>query len=493
MAFFALLPFVLCLRWNPGARLRLGFLAGLFFWVPSLWFLSPVTIPGAVLLAAYCALYWVPLAWVWGGFLSGWQSQRILDTLGFVVGGAAVWCGLEWIRGWFLTGFPWNDLAVSQWENYGLLQLASVGGTGLVSFVVVVMNLGVALSLMGVVERMGSGHRNRMHPELYLPVLILTGSFTWGMTEMRRLQPEQQDYERLRLAAIQPLSENKWSDELVEENFRVLWELSDAAMSLKPDLVVWPETAIPEELRYSPRSVELVRRLVSGGVPLVAGSLDFETDSDEGQVRRIFYNSAFLIDPSGNIIDDYRKQHLVMFGEYMPFAGWLPFLRALTPMPEDVTPGTGSGVLRLDSAGMSLGMLICFEDLMPGLARKRVEEGADLFLNQTNDAWFDPLWGSTAHLSHAVFRSVEQRRPTVRVTNSGVSAWIDPRGVVRDRIEDPLTGQIRIRGFKTFEVDVQRDTGMTFFHRRPYLFPALWILLSAGFCLRHRKKLIRGT
>ena len=210
-------------------------------------------------------------------------------------------------------------------------------------------------------------------------------------------------------------------------------------------------------------------------------------------MRRIFYNSAFLIDPSGNIIDDYRKQHLVMFGEYMPFAGWLPFLRALTPMPEDVTPGTGSGVLRLDSAGMSLGMLICFEDLMPGLARKRVEEGADLFLNQTNDAWFDPLWGSTAHLSHAVFRSVEQRRPTVRVTNSGVSAWIDPRGVVRDRIEDPLTGQIRIRGFKTFEVDVQRDAGMTFFHRRPYLFPALWILLSAGFCLRHRKKLIRGT
>jgi len=100
-------------------------------------------------------------------------------------------------------------------------------------------------------------------------------------------------------------------------------------------------------------------------------------------------------------------------------------------------------------------------------------------MNQTNDAWFDPLWGSEAHLAHAVFRCVEQRRPTVRVTNSGVSAWIDTRGVVRDRIEDPLTDEIRIRGFKTFEVEVPADLETTFYHRYAYLFPVVWAFLSA--------------
>ena len=480
LAFVALIPFVVALRWNPGARCRLGFLAGLFFWIPSLWFLSPVTIPGAVFLAAYCAAYWILLGGVWGWAIKQWTPHRILESLALVIGCAAFWCLLEWIRSWFLTGFPWNELAVSQWENYGLLQVASVGGTRLISFVIVLMNLGISFSLLGLVEQLGTGKRNRMHPELYLPILVLCIGFTWGMKEMHRLFPEGQEQRSFRIAAIQPLAENKWTEELAAENFRVLWELSDAAVSLKPDLLVWPETALPEELRYSTKAVSMVQNLVANGTPLLLGSLDFETTSNEkNQVERIYYNSSFLVDSSGDIAEEYRKQHLVMFGEYMPFAKFFPFLRALTPMPEDVTPGEGSGVIQVKGLDLKLGMIICFEDLMPGLSRDRADEGAQLLMNQTNDAWFDPLWGSEAHLAHAVFRSVEQRRPTVRVTNSGVSAWIDTRGVVRDRIEDPLTDEIRIRGFKTFEVEVPADLETTFYHRYAYLFPVVWAFLSA--------------
>lgn len=480
LVFVALIPFLWALRLHPEASLRLGYLAGCCFWLPSLWFLSPVTIPGAVLLAAYCALYWLPVAWAWGRFLTAWSSSRILDSLGFVLWGSAGWCAMEWIRGWFLTGFPWNELAVTQWENYGILQLASVGGTGLISFVIVMMNLGIGLSLMGLLEQVGNRQRNRMHPELYLPILVLAVSFTWGMRQLRNRLPETLPHRILRVAAVQPLSSNKWSEELARENFRVLWELSDAAASLNPDLVVWPETALPEELRYSTTAASMVRRLTADGVPLLAGSLDFEIVETRGEVERVFYNSAFLIQSPGTIVSEYRKQHLVMFGEYMPFAKWLPFLRSLTPMPEDVTPGDGNGTLELPEEGVKLGMLICFEDLMPGLAHSRAEEGADLFMNQTNDAWFDPLWGSHAHLAHAVFRSVEQRRPSVRVTNSGVSAWIDVRGVVRDRVEDPLTGDYRIRGFKTFEVEIPQEQETTFYHRFPFLFPGCALVLTFG-------------
>lgn len=376
-----------------------------------------------------------------------------------------------------LTGFPWNNLGVTQWENYSLIQIASLGGTGMVSFVLAALNLGIALSVAGLIENRGLRGPRRMHPELYLPILLLVISFSWGSRELRRLAHE--PTRGFRVGVIQPLAENKWSPELAMRNFRVLWELSDAALSLKPDLLLWPETAVPEELRYSETASELVKSLVKSGTPLLLGSLDFETTSNETEVERIYYNSSFLVGTDGTLQSEYRKRHLVMFGEYMPFARYFPFLRSLTPMPEDVTAGTDSGVLRFSGdEDVEMGMLICFEDLMPGLSRELAMEGAELFVNQTNDAWFDPLWGSRGHMANAVFRSIEQRRPMVRGTNSGVSAWIDTRGVVRERIEDPLTGAVRIRGFKIFDVQIPTTPETTFYYQYPRVFTLLCVVLS---------------
>lgn len=479
LAFIALVPFLWALRLAPEHKGRLSYFAGLVNWLPGLWFLSSVTIPGAMFLSAYCALYWLPAGWVWGRFLKGWRPDRPVIALRLAVGGAAWWCVWESLRGWLLTGFPWNYLGVSQWENYSLMQLAALGGILSVSFLLVCLNLGIALSMMGLFENMGSRQPRRMHPELYLPILLLVASFSWGGRELRRLYdvPSQ----KLRIGVIQPLAENKWSPELAQENFKVLWQLSDAALSLEPDLLLWPETAVPEELRYSETASEMVKSLVQSGTPLLLGSLDFETRSEGGQIERIYYNSSFLIDTTGKIIGEYRKKHLVMFGEYMPFAKYLPFLRALTPMPEDVTPGEHSGVIDFPHQGLRLGVLICFEDLMPESARHLVEEGADFFVNQTNDAWFDPLWGSHGHIANAVFRSVEQRRPMVRGTNSGVSAWIDTRGVVMGVIEDPQTGKRQIRGFTVFEMQVPTEPERTFYAQHPRAF--VWLCLGLSLLL----------
>lgn len=476
LAYICLIPFVFALRLNPSASCRLGYAAGLLCWLPSLWFLSPVTIPGAVLLAAYCALYWIPAGGLWGRFLKTWCPGRPLLSLRFVVGGAAWWTALEHTRGWFLTGFPWNPIGVSQWQNYSLMQLASLGGVWLLGFLLVSLNLGIAVSVLGLFESMGKRQPRKMHPELYLPVLLLVMSFSWGSRELRKwIQLEDRS---LRVGVVQPLASNKWSEELAEENMRVLRQHSRAALLLEPDLLCWPETSVPEMLRYSRTSHELVRLLVAEGTPLLLGSLDFENRQQKDQLERIYYNSSFLVTEGGKLVGEYRKKHLVMFGEYIPFGRFLPFLRNLTPMPEDVTPGEMSGVMPLPGSDLNLGMLICFEDLIPALSATLVKEGGDLFINQTNDAWFDPLWGAEGHLAHAVFRSVEQRRPTVRATNSGVSAWIDTRGVVRDVIEDPLTGNKTIRMSKVFEVRLPADPGTTFYHRFPWLVPVLCWLLS---------------
>ncbi len=475
LGWICLVPLLGALRLYPSAAGRLSFVAGLCMWVPSLWFLSPVTIPGALVLAVYCALYHVPAGLAWSGLLKGWEPGRPVVALRVVVGGAAFWAALESLRGWLFTGFPWNGLGISQWENYALIQVASLGGVEAVSFILVLMNLGIGMGLLGVLENVGKGGGRRMHPELYFPVLVLTMAFTWGGRELRRQQ--RVDRETLRVAVVQPLADNKWSEELAEDNYRVLEELTEGALVTGPELVLWPETAIPEALRRFARPAELVRRLTNKGVPILLGSLDIDILPREGGIETRYTNSAFLVEPGGVLAGDYRKRHLVMFGEYIPFGGLLPFLRSLTPFEDDVFPGEEPGLMDLRLRDLRLGVLICFEDLMPASAHELAAGGARLLVTLTNDAWFDPFWGSHAHLAHAVFRSIEQRRPGVRSTNSGISAWIDERGVVRQRIEDPLTGQYRIRGSSPFDIEVPRAPETTFFHRHPRAFPlAAWFL-----------------
>jgi apolipoprotein N-acyltransferase len=495
LAYVALVPFLWALRLYPQAACRLGYFAGLVAWIPSLWFLSPVTIPGLLCLAFYCALYWVPVGWLWGGFLQTWAPDKPMRAVRLVVGGSAWWALMEIVRGSFLTGFPWNPLGVSQWENYGLIQLASLGGTAAVSFVLVTLNLGVGVSLLSLVETVGKRLPRRAHPELYIPILLLAVSFTWGIKEIGKGQ--RVPTESIRVGLIQPNIGIKWDDNRIYENYRIIWGLSDVVLSLKPDVVIWPETALPE-FYGAPQAELMFEDLRKHGVPMLIGTLETEMVEEEGmEPKQLYWNSSMLLLPDGEVAATYRKRHLVMFGEYIPFAKAFPFLRSLTPFPEDVTPGVEPGILELPGKEIRLGMLICFEDLMPQLARDLVKGGADVFVNQTNDAWFDPYWGSKGHLANAVFRSVEFRRPTVRATNTGVSGWINSVGMVKGKMINEESNTVRYRGASPFEIQVPKEPVLTFYARYPFSFPWICIILSALIvtksgrgkaCFFHRRK-----
>jgi len=121
---------------------------------------------------------------------------------------------------------------------------------------------------------------------------------------------------------------------------------------------------------------------------------------------------------------------LVCFGEYVPLADVLPFLRRLTPIQESFTPGTVQTVFRLDTSPRAFSVLICFEDTVAALARAAVRAGARLLVNQTNDAWFDPSWESRQHMLQCVLRCVENRVPAVRSSNTGITCFIDRTGRV---------------------------------------------------------------
>ena len=475
IAYIALIPFLFALRMHPKAAGRMSYLAGICFWMPSLWFLTPVTYAGAFTLGAYCSLYWIPVGLVWCRAIAGCSSRTPWRGVAVCIGASAWWCVWEWARGWLLTGFPWNPVGVSQFENLALIQLAGWAGTTAVSFVVVSMNVGIALGLFRLLEGKHPDRARTAHPEVYLPIILLVTAFVMGMRSVRELNVLLKESDTLRVSVIQPNLHEKWTREVVDETYRRLGMYTDLALSTRPELVIWPETAIPDLLPDSERAQTVVAALTKD-VPLVIGSLEYESGEPPDLAR--YYNSSFLV-RGGELSDVYRKRHLVMFGEYTPLSSWFPFLESMSPLEGDVSPGDEVGIFELAERNLNLGMLICFEDLMPHLAQDLRDADADLFVVQTNDGWFDPYWGSYAHMAHSVFRCVEQGIPMVRCGNTGVSCIIDARGHVLNRF--PHGKAIDGPGLANFEIPLAQRAPRLIGANSP-LWPILFCTLSL-FCL----------
>jgi apolipoprotein N-acyltransferase len=205
----------------------------------------------------------------------------------------------------------------------------------------------------------------------------------------------------------------------------------------KPDLTVWPETAVLGSVPHEPQTMRVIREgAAAAGGPLLTGALEVErTEASAAAPEGLrFYNAAWLFSAGGEVLGRYRKQHLVPFGEYIPLDKCIPALQRLAPTGVSCTPGEGPGVLHLAKGpgrSVALGPLICFEDTVPALSRRAVAAGARLLVLMTNDAWFNGSVEPLQHLHQSVFRAVENGVPLVRSANSGVSCAVDPAGRVR--------------------------------------------------------------
>jgi apolipoprotein N-acyltransferase len=198
--------------------------------------------------------------------------------------------------------------------------------------------------------------------------------------------------------------------------------------AVKPDLIVWPESAYTY---WIPDSVTNIRKYVTGPLqtPVLFGGLAMR--GAQGQERH--FNTAFIADQHGNLHGSYDKTYLLAFGEYLPLGEWFPFLYRLSPHTGKFTAGSHVRALPLtkDNRTYRLATLICYEDILPSFVRGMVKKNnPHLLVNITNDAWFGDTLEPWIHLALAKFRSVEHHRYMVRATNSGVSAIIDPTGRV---------------------------------------------------------------
>lgn len=201
-------------------------------------------------------------------------------------------------------------------------------------------------------------------------------------------------------------------------------ELSAQAMRDRPQLLVWPETVYPTTFG-SPKSeagAELDRRIVetvrAAGIPLLFGAYDVDGGGE--------YNAAFLLEPEGRF-RVYRKANPFPLTEYVPW--WLdgPRLRSLLPWSGSWSIGRSEPVL-LTASGLRIAPLICYDAVSGGPAWAAAIRGAEVIVTLSNDSWFEGTPAPRLHLAAAAFRSIETRRAQLRVTNSGISAAIDPVG-----------------------------------------------------------------
>ena len=401
----ALAGLVWLLERMPDARSAL--LAGLwagagYFGLALNWIIEPFLVDAAATgwMAPFAViLLSIGLGLFWGG-AAALAKRFASPALGFV----AAFCGLEWLRGVIFTGFPWAMLG-HVWIGTPLDQLAALGGPSLLSLVTL---LAAALPVLW--RWNGAA----------LSLALLAAGLGFGLWRLDQPLPAPGE---LTLRLVQPNAEQaaKWEAARAQEFLNRLLTLTvkDGAA----DLTIWPETAVPYMLEYSPEVADMIVA-ASAGRPVVAGIQREEAGR--------FYNSLRVLEGEGTETARYDKAHLVPFGEYIPFGdlayAWFGLKAFAAQAGNTYSAGPGPRVLDLGRFGNVL-PLICYEAIFPRDVNA-MPDRADWMLQITNDAWFGTLTGPFQHFAQARLRAVEQGLPLIRVANTGVTAVVDAHGRV---------------------------------------------------------------
>ncbi|MBI2498587.1 MAG: apolipoprotein N-acyltransferase, partial [Opitutae bacterium] len=419
-------------------------------WTLLLGWLHNVSWVGLFLLGPFIGLLvgsWYLAAWWTLPRIAGHQAMiRILVLLGL----AALWVMFEWLRSILFGGFPWLPLAASQWQRPLILQSASVGGAWTVSFVLVFFNLGVAAYAHRIFFEGATGLRKRS-PEFMVALLLLMFSSFPFLGEIMGAQRTR----LARAALVQPYipQNEKWDSARATEVLRTIEQVTFAANDRGvPDFIVWPEAVTPWALYHDPNVRPWLESVAKRtGKPLLLGSV--YTGGDD-PAAPLWYNGAFVIDPvKGLQPPGYAKRKLVPFGEYIPLRPVLGWLEKVVPIGGDFQRGHRAAPLVVPAGfnSVPVGVLICYEDIFPGLARESVQAGAGVLAVLTNNAWFGEGGAAYQHAAHSVLRAVENRRPVLRAGNGGWSGWIDEFGSIRATLKDD-SGSVYYRGARTVSI-----------------------------------------
>lgn len=436
-AFFGLLPLLFALeKARTASRAALlGLLAGLCWYIPLLHWITIVLGTYAYMPRSltFCALFLLALYMscypaLFAAFTFRWRQRRG----GFLFFAPLLWVGLDYLRSFLFSGFPWQDLGYTQYKNTWFIQVADLGGHYAVTWLLVLCNcLLFSVSYPALARR----RHNREIPfsrtgrtswiTAICILLAVAGYNSWRLADIgtKAMQSKSMPVAVVQASIAQDL---KWRPETKQQTVQAYLRLSADALAARPgSLLIWPETALPFTAEGHPITrLEIVPFLKKHKTQLLTGAPFHRYD--RALQREVLYNRALLLGTDAAVPPHYDKQHLVPFGEYIPFRRLLPAVSPVVETMMDFMPGQQPEPI--SCRNIRIGVLICFESIFPELARQDVVNGAGLLVNMTNDAWFGKSIAPDQHFSMAVLRAVENRRSLARAANTGISGFIDPTG-----------------------------------------------------------------
>jgi len=431
LAWIGLVPLLAVVARGPSPlrALILGWTTGTLFFYASCYWLTYsmihygglpavvaylLLIPGALVVGLFPGLFAMILALV----IRRWGAKAILLS-------PIVWATSEYAR-LGATGQLWNAIGYSQAYPLSgmLIQVAKWGGVYEAGALVVAINAAVALVALdrtwkstGLATAVG-----------VIVTFTLVASLVIGGGTKSGVPPF------AHVVAVQPnvpMTLFKTAEENQQLLQRHLTLTANALAQLPSDdlprLVVWPES--PMNFAYG--SDQQLQQILQTFAHLNRVSLLF--NSQEAAPLGGIYNSAILLNEDGRMISQYDKIRLLPFGEYVPLPRWLPGASLITAIVGDFTPGANYTMMPIRDR--RVGVFICIESAYPSIARTLTNGGADALINISNDGYLGPTAVMRQHLANAVFRAVENGRPVIRVTNTGITALIRADGYIQDQTQ----------------------------------------------------------
>jgi apolipoprotein N-acyltransferase len=366
------------------------------------------------------------LSWAACGVVHGRLARRgVPDWAAFAIG--------AYVATFVPQVFPWTPAGgATPWPS--TVQLADIVGERGVT--------ALMAAASGLVAQAARRACQKAERRTYVP-LALAGALlpfviaTYGALRMSQIEGRRERAPSVRVALVQPgiAAAERWEAARAPAILANLATLTAQAEARGADLTIWPESAYPYRLAHAsrmapPGPLAILQPGVRG--PVLTGLL-MTAGKDES------FNSAVLA-TGGRISEPYDKRHLLWFGETVPLADQIPWIKKTFARGTGLTAGERS--VAMVSGPIRAAVLNCFEDTLPVAGREAFALDPNLLVNVTNDAWFSGTAESELHLRLAVLRAVELRRDLVRAVNMGATSWVDAAGRIRARYDIPVAGSL---------------------------------------------------
>ena len=454
LAWVALVPLFIALKdQNLKTAFGLSFLTGICFLMGIFYWMHVIN--------DFTWIHFILLGFYFGSYfgLFGLALNLISRRTGIssIFTAPLIWVSMEYLRSHAgFLGLPWALSGHSQYLNLPLIQISSFTGVYGVSFLIVMVN--AALS-EAIVSWQGGKWTSTQYwstvvKPAIVPIVLVGATLIYGLSVIS----ERSDRETITISVIQAnIPQNiRWQPGLRELNLQKHLRLSkEAAARSQASLIVWPETAVQGSLTQEPILLKIFSTLAKEAQShlLIGVSVRPKFGPRELRMKNRF-NSAFLVSPSGGIVGQYNKIHLLPFGEYLPYKDFLPWPSSFALEAGNVMAGKEFTLFKLNN--VKFGVAICWESIFPDLFRQFVKNGATFMVNITNEAWFEKTAAPYQFMAMNVFRAVENRVSIARSANTGISGFIDPYGRVIGKVSNG-TQDIFVEGYLTMAIPVSEQ------------------------------------